>query len=131
MASKILLKAQAFFRHNVHEFIESVGALKQADGFMLNTPIGLLNIWIFENWIACRFDDVEAATVFSRGVSNRFSGKWNWHYYNDPVTLNNGLVIGDFVHAIEKLLAYKPTKKDLAETERLRNAARKRHRLNE
>jgi len=115
-----LLKAQNFFRHNVSEFIESVGAVKHNDGFILNTPIGLLNIHIYENWIACQFDNVHAATVFTKSVSNRFSGKWNWHYYNDPVTLNNGLVIGDFVHAIERLLEYKPSKEEVAEVNRLR-----------
>ncbi len=120
MITKRLLKAQAFFMRNVQEFLESVGATKNNDGFVLNTPIGPLNIWIYECWIACRFDDVHAATVFTKGMSNRFSGKWNWHYCNDPVTLNNGLVIGNFVHGIEKLLAYKPTERDVVETNRLR-----------
>ena len=129
MITKKLLKAQAFFRYNVQEFLESVGAVKQDDGFILNTPIGQLNIHIYDCWIACRFEDVYAATVFTKGVSNRFSGKWNWLFCDDPVTLNNGLVIGDFVHAIERLLAYKPSKKDVAEAERLRTA-RTRYRLN-
>jgi hypothetical protein len=120
MITKKLLKAQAFFRHNVQEFIESVGAVKQADGFILNTPIGPLLIWILENWIACRFEDQYAATIFTKGRSNRYSGKWNWLYHNDPVTLNNGLVIGDFVHGIERLLAYIPTEEDVAEANRLR-----------
>jgi hypothetical protein len=120
MTTKRLLKAQAFFHRNVQEFIESVGALKQAHGFTLATPIGQLSIHIYDCWIACRFEDVCAATVFTKGVSNPYSGKWNWHYYNDAVTLNNGLVIGDFVHAIERLLAYKPTEEDVAEANRLR-----------
>jgi hypothetical protein len=106
MASERLLRAQAFFRHNVQEFIESVGAVRNGDGYILRTPIGQLNIHIFENWIACRFENVRLATVFTKGKSNRYSGKWNWHYYNDATTLNNGLTIGDFVHAIERLLAY-------------------------
>jgi hypothetical protein len=129
MTTKRLLKAQAFFRHNVQEFIESVGAVQHNDGYILNTSIGKLNIWVYDCWIACRFEDQFAATVFTKGASNRFSGKWNWHYYNDPVTLNNGLVIGDFVHAIERLLEYKPSEKDVAEAEQLINAARIRHRL--
>jgi len=120
MSTKQLQKAQSFFRHNVQEFLESVGATNNNDGYILHTPIGKLSIHIYENWIACRFDDVHAATVFTKGVSNRFSGKWNWHYYNDPITLNNGLVIGDYVHAIESLLAYKPSIKDVAEANRLR-----------
>jgi len=120
MITKKLLKAQAFFRYNVQEFLESVGAVKHNDGFVLHTPIGTLNIRIFDCWIACSFEDQYAATVFTKHVSNPFSGKWNWLYHDDPVTLNNGLVIGDFVHAIEKLLAYKPSKKDVAEANRLR-----------
>jgi hypothetical protein len=120
MTTKRLLKAQAFFQRNVQEFLESVGAVKDNDGFILNTPIGQLNIHIYENWIACRFENQYAATVFTKGASNPYSGKWNWLYHDDPVTLNNGLVIGDFVHAIEKLLAYKPSKKDVAEANRLR-----------
>jgi hypothetical protein len=109
MISKKLLKAQAFFRRNVSEFIESVGAVKHKDGFILNTPIGQLSIHIYDCWIACRFEDVQAATLFTKGTSNRFSGKWNWLYHDDAVTLNNGLVIGDFVHTVERLLAYQPT----------------------
>jgi hypothetical protein len=121
MISKRLLKAQAFFRHNVQEFIESVGAIRQNNGYVLNTPIGLLHIWIYDNWIACRFENVAAAHIFTRGRSNRFSGKWNWHYSSDVTTLNNGLIIGAFIHAIERLLAYKPTEEDIVKSNRLRN----------
>ena len=120
MTTKRLLKAQAFFRRNVQEFIESVGAVNHNDGLILHTPIGLLNIHIYDCWIACRFEDVHAATVYTKGTSNRFSGKWNWHYYDEPATLNNGLLIADFVHAIESLLAYKPSEEDVAEANRLR-----------
>jgi hypothetical protein len=115
MITKKLLKAQEFFQRNVREFIESVGAKLNNNGFVLDTLIGQLNIHIYENWIACRFEDVCAATVFTKGVSNPFSGKWNWLYHDDVVTLNNGLAIGDFVHAIERLLAYKPSKEDVEE----------------
>jgi hypothetical protein len=124
-----LIKAQEFFQRNVSEFIESVGAKLKDDSYILITPIGKLNIRIFECWIACRFEDVCAATVFTKGLSNPFSGKWNWLYHNDVGTLNNGLVIADFVHAIERLLAHIPTEEDSVEAERLRNAAMIRHRL--
>jgi hypothetical protein len=120
MITKKLLKAQAFFRHNVQEFVESVGAGKQADGYILNTPIGQLHIWIFDNWIACRFENVPLATIFTKGISNPYTGKWNWHYYSDAATLNNGLTIADFVHAVERLLAYIPTEEDVAEANRHR-----------
>jgi hypothetical protein len=129
MTTKKLLKARTFFQRNVREFLESVGAVKNDDGFVLNTAIGQLNIWIFENWIACRFEDVHSASVFTRGVCNRFSGKWNFLYYDDPVTLNNGLVIADFVHAIEKLLAYRPTPAEVQKANQLRRAASRRRSL--
>ena len=67
MTPKILLKAQAFFRHNVQEFIESVGASKHNDGFVLTTPIGTLNIRIFDCWIACRFEDQCCRHYFHKG----------------------------------------------------------------
>lgn len=123
MATKKLLAAQAFFQRNVREFLESVGVVKNNDGFVLDTAIGKLNIWVYENWIASKFDDVHAATVFTRGVCNRFSGKWNFVFHDDPVTLNNGLIIGDFVHAIEKLLDYKPTVEEVRKANHLRKAA--------
>jgi hypothetical protein len=123
MTTKKLLAAQAFFRRNVQDFLESVGAVKNNDGYVLHTSIGRLNIWVFENWIACRYEDVFAATVFTRGVCNRFTGKWNWIYHDDPVTLNNGLIIGDFVQAIEKLLSYSPTVEEIRKANRLRRAA--------
>jgi hypothetical protein len=125
MISKRLLKAQAFYQRNVSEFLESVGAIKKDANYILKTPIGPLHICIFDSWVACRFEDIRAATVFTKGVSNEFTGKWNWHYSNDPVTLNNGLIIGNFVHAIERLLEYQPTKEDvLIPTKRLTNPIR-------
>jgi hypothetical protein len=48
MITKKLLKAQTFFKKNVQEFIESVGATNNNDGFILNTPIGQLSIHIYE-----------------------------------------------------------------------------------
>jgi hypothetical protein len=124
MVTKKLLKAQAFFQRNVCEFLESVGTVKTTDGFVLHSSIGQLKIWIYDCWIACRYEDVFAATVFTRGVCNRYTGKWNWVYYDDPVTLSNGLIIGDFVHGIEKLLAYKPTAAEVRKANILRKAAR-------
>lgn len=124
MITNKLLAAQSFFCRNVEEFLESAGALKTTDGFVLNSAIGKLNIWVYENWIACRFDDPFAAHVFTRGISNRFSGKWNFIFHNDPITLNNGLVIADFVHSVENLLAYSPTPAEMRKANNLRNAAR-------
>jgi hypothetical protein len=104
----------------VSEFLESVGATRKDDGFILNTPIGQLSIHIYDCWIACSFEDQYAATVYTKGASNPYSGKWNWLYHNDVGTLNNGLVIGDFVHAIERLLVYKLTEEDSVEANRYR-----------
>lgn len=92
MITKKLLKAQEFFQRNVREFIESVGAVKNDDGFVLNTPIGTLNIRIFECWIACRFEDVHAATVFTQGASNRYAGKWKCrHRLKDRAKTRKGI----------------------------------------
>ena len=50
-------------------------------GWQLDTIGGLLDIKPYEDWIACRFDDVERANEQIRfGQLNRYSGKWNWHF---------------------------------------------------
>ena len=127
MVTKKLAKARAFFQRNVCEFIVSVGAIKKpcdyADQYILTTSIGQVEVTVLDHWIACQFADSIAALVFTscRGPrTSLYSGKWNFHYFDEPDVLNNGLAIGDFVSAIESLLAYVPTPKDLEAMERLR-----------
>jgi hypothetical protein len=52
------------------------------DGFRLNSIAGELMCHPYENWLACRFTDVEKAKqVIGSGSLNPFSGKWNWHFH--------------------------------------------------
>ena len=47
----------------------------------LDTVAGTMRLTPYDTWIACRFDDVEAAKLRVRfGALNPWSGKWNWHY---------------------------------------------------
>ena len=47
----------------------------------LDTVAGTLRVTPYQNWIACRFDDVEAAKQrVGFGALNPWSGKWNWHF---------------------------------------------------
>jgi hypothetical protein len=105
--NKKLEAAQEFFNKNASEALVSVGAVPYEDGFHLNTRVGPLHIWVLDNWFACQFDDAEAAHVATKGaqnVSNRHNGKWNWYYNNDPVTLNCGMAIADFMFELQKLV---------------------------
>jgi hypothetical protein len=84
----------------------SVGAVPYEDGLHLATRLGPLHIWVYDDWIACRFDDAETAYAYTKGScneSNRHNGKWNWYYNNDPVTLNCNAAICDFMFEIQKL----------------------------
>jgi len=40
-----------------------VWGMKHKDGYVLETPIGPLHIRVFDNWIACRFENVPLATI--------------------------------------------------------------------
>lgn len=51
--------------------------------FCLDTPLGQLWASPYDDWIACRFDNLELAKQhLPHGYDdrlNKFSGKWNWH----------------------------------------------------
>jgi hypothetical protein len=70
-------------------------------GWQIETCAGLLEICPFEDWIACRFDDVDLAkSTVSSGYLNRYSGKWNWNF-DKPGTQD----VEYFVKQLEPLLA--------------------------
>lgn len=54
--------------------------------FRIDTILGPLYITAYDDWIACCFDNVQAAKTHY-GVTtlgsrlNPYSGKWNWHYF--------------------------------------------------
>ncbi len=62
--------------------LQALGARKAGPyGWQLDTIGGLLDIKPYEDWVACRFDDVERASeCIGCGQLNHHSGKWNWHF---------------------------------------------------
>ncbi len=69
-------------------------------GWQLDTIAGLLDIRPYDDWIACRFDDVERAKAqVSSGCLNRYSGKWNWHFV-DPTAVDVACFIGELTRLI-------------------------------
>lgn len=92
--TKKLLAARATFKTRVGNFLKSVGAdeTDRLYEWKLATPIGELNVSLWDNAIMCRFIEVEQATAFTRRFTsqscNPYSGKWNWHFEDDPDTLN-------------------------------------------
>lgn len=129
--SKKLTAAREFFQRNAIEQIERVGA-KRADGegHTIETPAGTLRIHVYDDaWIAARFDDVHLGHVVTKAIGCRPdqvaswpSGKWNFHYADEPAALNHPSLPMDFVAYLELLLAYVVTDADRAEVAKLQEA---------
>ena len=87
--SKRLLKAQERFQDAVTKLFESLGARTgQCYDFDLDTPAGLLQVSVFDNWVATRFDDLALARAFTASCGipcNPYSGKWNHHFTDDEI----------------------------------------------
>ena len=69
--------------------LNSIGAKDNGyGGFTVQTKLGPMNLIPFDDWVACRFDDVEKAKAhfgisnIGQGRLNPFSGKWNWHAWD-------------------------------------------------
>jgi hypothetical protein len=79
-----LAKAQEQFKAAVTTYFVSLGARPgMFYEYELDTPAGLLHISIYEDWVACRFDDVARGTAFSEKCGhscNPHTGKWNFHF---------------------------------------------------
>jgi hypothetical protein len=104
--NKRLAKAMERFKADVLAFLTPRGLHKRERtcyDYMLATPIGDLGISIASNHIHCRFEDDFAGMAYLGSKSN---SKWNW-YYTDTATLEAGAA--DFEHAIDTLLAFRPT----------------------
>lgn len=68
------------------DLLQSLGAQPTEHSYpwILPTVAGVLRLHPYDNWLAGRFDDVEAAKAqVGHGQLNPFSGKWNWHF-TDP-----------------------------------------------
>jgi hypothetical protein len=72
------------FRQAIVKQLQVIGAREAGPyGWQIDTLGGLLDIKPYDDWVACRFDDVERATANVRfGSLNHYSGKWNWHFLN-------------------------------------------------
>jgi hypothetical protein len=69
--------------------------------FVLETKCGLLGVSPYDNWVACRFRDVERAKAGTvSGYFNPYSGKWNHHYYEWPPQE----ALADFVRQLNEVL---------------------------
>lgn len=57
----------------------------------IQTPLGVLSVTFYRDWIACRFENIKAAlTVVD---CNEFSGKWNFHGEDREQTMRHWLGI--------------------------------------
>ncbi len=70
------------FAREITQVLRALGAREgRSYAWQLDTRAGQLDIHPFEDWVACRFDDVERARrEVSHGQLNCYSGKWNWHF---------------------------------------------------
>jgi hypothetical protein len=73
------------FAAAVTQAMKELGAREgSAYGWQIDTRAGLLQLSPYEDWVACRFEDVARANVEIRhGQLNPHSGKWNW-YFDKP-----------------------------------------------
>jgi hypothetical protein len=99
------------FKRLIREHVESLGGKPRDElrfgifGFsydlVLDTKCGPLGITPYEEWVACRFYDVERAKAHPiSGYFNQYSGKWNHHYFCWPVED----ALADFVRQLNEVL---------------------------
>jgi len=76
-------KSKAFdFQACAARMVQHLGAKPEDSrgGLLIDTVAGPMSVHAYENWVACRFHDVERAKKVSPpGSLNPYSGKWNWH----------------------------------------------------
>jgi hypothetical protein len=81
LKTKKQVKNGEWFRDQIRAFLIRNGATEQlnkAYEFVIITKMGTLQVSVYPDWIACRFDDVErAVAVIGRHGMNPCSGKWN------------------------------------------------------
>lgn len=85
---KITKKFRDAFQREACTVLDILGTLvpipdrmpEEAIEYTVTTRAGLLKVYIYDDWIACRFEDVaKAREVVRSGTLNPYSGKWNWH----------------------------------------------------
>ena len=79
--------------------------------FCLDTPLGQLWASPYDDWIACRFDNVALAKQhLPHGHAdrlNQFSGKWNWHGDGLDGDGHATQMLNQFEFAVSQILAMK------------------------
>ena len=100
-----LRERRAAFWQRVCQFLKDMGA-EESDGpyeWTLKTPIGNLEVSMWDADIYHRFADVEAGIEFTRQFTAQ-SGKWNWRFDDDPDSLNDDCE-AQFVKYITRLMS--------------------------
>ena len=73
-------KQVAAFKATAHEYLSTLAAAVDTVDYNILTTAGVLKITVYDDWLACRFDNVALAKEQVRaGNLNKWSGKWNWH----------------------------------------------------
>jgi len=74
-----------WFKAEVTRRLTALGAARTPNGmydYAVATVAGTLHVTVYDNWIACRFEEPERAKAVSDTRRNPYSGKWNHHYDN-------------------------------------------------
>lgn len=81
---------RAWFKAEVARRLTGLGATRNQRGmydYAVATVAGNLLVTVYDNWIACRFEEPERAKAISDARLNPYSGKWNHHY--DPAVFTS------------------------------------------
>ena len=84
--SKQIREWQAAFRSAIRGYLDTVGVREMPGGsypLVVDTVVGELQIAIYENWVVCRFADMERTKPALGRRINPFTGKWNFHFSYD------------------------------------------------
>lgn len=83
MAYKAPTKKQVVaFKAAANKFLSTLATASDTDEYNIPTTAGPLKITVYDDWLACRFDNVILAKAPGQVVAgnlNIWSGKWNWH----------------------------------------------------
>ena len=72
-----------WFKAEIGRRLEALGATRNRDcgyEYAVATVAGSLYVTVYDDWIACRFEEPERAKAIGDTRLNPYSGKWNHHY---------------------------------------------------